>query len=390
MNKPQSVTQRRLAAIFCADAAGYARLMSIDEASAFSLLNSHYEIIDRQIIRYGGRTANTAGDSILAEFPSSIDAVKCALDIQERVADANEDVSRERQVIFRIGVHVGEIIVRNGDLFGDGVNIAARMEKLAPPGCVCLSEMAYQYASKALNVAFDDLGPQLFKNLSTPIRAYIIRPVSNPLSWAIPSVHRQSEVNLARRFHRVLTAAVLRFAAPEGLTPVEPTVLASLHDAPAIDEKRLAERIGVDPAHVQRMIKHLQRRGLVRRVDSLGVRPRHLFSLTPEGLELFSRLYPAILAARDEIMSSLSQRERETLLSLLARVITANERKSSRYSPSRFEQSSVGSHSESTYLREGYLSETRAAYWHRPAAVGSRQRAYDEGLFLTTSCEQGR
>ena len=182
MNKPQPVIQRRLAAIFCADAAGYARLMSIDEAGALSLLNSHCEIIDRQITRYGGRTANTAGDSILAEFPSSINAVTCALDIQERVADANEEVARERQVIFRIGVHVGEIIVKNGDLFGDGVNVAARMEKLAPPGCVCLSEMAHHYASKALNVAFDDLGPQLFKNLSTPIRAYIIHPPTNPLS----------------------------------------------------------------------------------------------------------------------------------------------------------------------------------------------------------------
>jgi class 3 adenylate cyclase/DNA-binding MarR family transcriptional regulator len=386
MTKPQPVIQRRLAAIFCADAAGYARLMSIDEAGALSLLNSHCEIIDRQITRYGGRTANTAGDSILAEFPSSINAVTCALDIQERVADANEEVSRERQVIFRIGVHVGEIIVKNGDLFGDGVNIAARMEKLAPPGCVCLSEMAYHYTSKALNVAFDDLGPQLFKNLSTPIRAYIIHPPTNPLSRAIPSVHRQSEFNLVRRFHEVLTAAVMKLAAPEGLTSVEPTVLASLHDAPAIDENRLAERIGVDPARVQRLVKHLQRRGLIRRVDSLGVRRRHLVSLTPEGLELFSRLYPAILSARDQIMSSLSQRERETLLSLLARVITANERKSSRHPPSRFGQSSSGSHSEPTYPREDGLSETGAAYWHPPAAVGSRHRAHGEGLFLTTTC----
>jgi adenylate cyclase len=308
------------------------------------------------------------------------------LDIQERVADANEEVSRERQVIFRIGVHVGEIIVKDGDLFGDGVNIAARMEKLAPPGCVCLSEMAHHYASKALNVAFDDLGPQLFKNLSTPIRAYIIHPPTNPLSRAIPSVHRQNEFNLVRRFHEVLTAAVMKLAAPEGLTSVEPTVLASLHDAPAIDENRLAERIGVDLARVQRVVKHLQRRGLVRRGDSLGVRRRHLVSLTPEGLELFSRLHPALLSARDQIMGSLSQRERETLLSLLARVITANERKSSRHQPSRFGQSSIETHSEPTYVREGGLSETRAAYWHPPAAVGSRHRACEEGLFLSTTC----
>jgi len=330
MNKTQQVVQRHLAAIFCADAAGYARLMSIDESGALSLLNSRREIIDRQITRYGGRTANTAGDSIVAEFPSCINAVKCALDIQEQITDANEDIPRERQVIFRIGLHVGEIMTKNGDLFGDGVNIAARMEKLAPPGCVALSEAAYQYACKAVSVTFDDLGPQLFKNLSTPVRAYIARPSNNPLSRTIPSVHRQSEFNLVRRFHRVLTAAVLKVATPEGLTAVEPTVLASLHDAPAIDEQRLAERIGADLAHVQRMVKHLQSRGLIGRADGVGSNRRRLFSLTPEGGELFSRLYPAVLSMRDSVMASLSQAERETLLSLVARVVAANEHGNSR------------------------------------------------------------
>lgn len=263
MDKPRPSIQRHLAAIFCADVAGYARLMSIDEASTLSLLNSHREIIDRLIIQHDGRTANTAGDSIVAEFPSSINAVRCALDIQERVAEANEDVPAERRVIFRIGVHVGEIMIKSGDVFGDGVNIAARMEKLAPPGCVCLSETAFQYAYKALSVPIDDLGPQLFKNLSTPIRAYVIRPPNNPLSWAIPSVHRQNEVNLVRRCHKLMTSGVMKFAEREGLTSVEPTVLASLHDAPAIDEHRLAERIGVDLASVQRIVKHLQSRGLI-------------------------------------------------------------------------------------------------------------------------------
>jgi adenylate cyclase len=330
MKKPRPVIQRRLAAILCADVAGYARLMSIDEVSAFALLDSHRQIIDRQINRYDGRTANTAGDSIVAEFPSSINAVRCALEIQERIADANEDIPSERRVIFRIGVHVGEIIVKDGDLFGDGVNIAARMEKLAPPGCVCLSETAYQYAYKALSVPFSDLGPQLFKNLSTPIHAYVTGPPTNPLSRVIPAVHRENLFNLVRRLHRVLTNAALKVAKPEGLTLVEPTVLASLHDAPAIDEHRLAERIGVDLASAQRMVRHLQSRGLICRVDNEGSRRRHLFSLTPEGLELFSRLYPVILSVRDEIMECLSEREREVLLDLLARVVAANEHKNNR------------------------------------------------------------
>jgi adenylate cyclase len=334
MKSLQHIAQRRLAAIFCADVAAYARLMSSDEACALSLLSSHREIINRQIAQYGGRTANTAGDSIVAEFPSSINAVKCALNIQERIADANEDIPKERRVIFRIGVHVGEIMIKDGDLFGDGVNIAARMEKLAPAGCVSLSETAYQYAYKALSasVTFDDLGPQLFKNLSTPIRAYVVQPANNPLARTIPAVHRQSEFDLAWRFHRVLSYGASKVVEAEGLTFVEPTVLASLYDAPAIDEHRLSERIGADPASVQRMVKHLQSRGLIHRVDGLGRRRRHLLSITPEGLELFSRLYPVILSVRDEIMRCLSQPERETLLSLLARVITANEHKISRHS----------------------------------------------------------
>jgi class 3 adenylate cyclase/DNA-binding MarR family transcriptional regulator len=333
MNKPQPAIHRRLAAIFCADVAGYARLMSIDEACALSLLHSHREIIERQIARYGGRTANTAGDSIVAEFPSSTNAVKCALDIQERIADANEDIPRERRVIFRIGVHVGEIMIKSGDLFGDGVNIAARMEKLAPAGCVCLSETAYQYAYKVLSVSvpFDDLGPQLFKNLSTPIRAFVVHPPSNPLARNIPAVHRQSGIDLARRFYRVLSKGTSAIVEAEGLTLVEPTVLASLHDAPATDEHRLAERIGADLASVQRMVKHLLSRGLIHRVDGPGT-PHRCLSLTPEGLELFSRLYPVILSVKDEIMRCLSQPERETLLSLLARVITANEHNCRRHS----------------------------------------------------------
>jgi DNA-binding MarR family transcriptional regulator len=305
--------------------------MSIGEADTLSLLNSYNEIIDRQITRYGGRTANTAGDSIVAEFPSSINAVRCALDLQERITGANDDIPTERRVIFRIGVHVGEIMIKNGDVFGDGVNIAARMEKLAPPGCVCLSETAYQYAYKALSVPLDDLGPQLFKNLSTPIRAYVTRALSDPVSRAIPAVHRQNECNMVQRLHKILTSGAMKFAEPEGLTLVEPTVLASLHDAPAIDEHRLAERIGVDLASVQRMVRHLQTRGLICRVDGVGGGSQHLFSLTPDGLELFSRLDPVILSMRDDVMGSLSQRERETLLSLMARVVITNEHKNSRH-----------------------------------------------------------
>src|SRR5262245_33829747 len=142
MNKPALTVQRRLVAIFCADVAAYTLLINADEAGTLRLLAAHREMTDRLIAQHGGRIANTAGDSILAEFPSAVDALQCALGIQERIAAVHEDVPEERRVCFRIGLHVGEAIVRNGDLFGDAVNVTARMQGLAEPGAICLSGSA--------------------------------------------------------------------------------------------------------------------------------------------------------------------------------------------------------------------------------------------------------
>ena len=148
MNKPASVVQRRLAAIFCADAAGYTRLMNADETSTLRLLASLRAITDRLIPEHGGRIANTAGDSVLAEFSSVVDALQCALGIQERIAAVNEEVPEARRISLRVGVHVGEVMVSDGDLFGDDVNVAARMQSLAQPGSVCLSGSAAQVCAQ--------------------------------------------------------------------------------------------------------------------------------------------------------------------------------------------------------------------------------------------------
>jgi len=330
MNKRTSIIQRRLAAIFYADVAGYVRLMNADEAGTLCLLDSHRAIMDRQIIQFRGRTANTAGDSILAEFPSVVEAVQCALGIQERIAAASEETPEERRVTFRIGVHVGEVMVRDGDMFGDGVNIAVRMEKLARPGYVCLSEAAHAYVARVLSLTFDDLGTQPVKSLDTPVRAYLVHGPDHPLFRVLPPVHRRSEFNLGRRFHTILNRALLEVTKPEGLTLAEPAVFASLHDAPNIDERRLSERIGVDLASTQRMVRHLEVRGFVSRTRGKRGSEIRLVCLTPAGLDLFERLHPAILAVRDQVMASLSERERETLQDLLARVINANELKASR------------------------------------------------------------
>jgi adenylate cyclase len=178
MDRQEHRVERRLAAIFAADVAGYSRLMEQDEVGTLRRLTAHREIMDRLIAEHAGRIANTAGDSVLAEFPSAVDAVQCAIAVQETIAQADQDGPKERCVQFRIGVHVGDVMVRGGDLLGDGVNIAARLESLAEPGGICLSEAVYGYVRKVVPVGFTDLGPQSVRNMEEPIRTYAVKVIS--------------------------------------------------------------------------------------------------------------------------------------------------------------------------------------------------------------------
>ena len=178
----EPLQERRLLAIFAADVAGYSKLMRADEQGTLRALQSTREIIDNLISEHRGRIANTAGDSILAEFPSVVDAVRCALAIQHAVAKANAAASPKKQRLqFRIGVHVGDVVVRNGDLFGDGVNVAARLQALAEPGGVCLSEEAHRYAARPLSLTCTDLGQQEVKNIEGGIRAFSVRSMGQPV-----------------------------------------------------------------------------------------------------------------------------------------------------------------------------------------------------------------
>jgi adenylate cyclase len=158
MGPQEHKVERRLAAIFAADVAGYSRLMSQDEPGTLRTLTAHREIMDQLIVEHGGRIANTAGDSVLAEFPSAVDAVRCAATVQEKLAEESRDVPFDRRLQFRIGVHVGDVMIRGGDLLGDGVNIAARLESLAEPGGVCISAATHGYVRRTLPLPFDDFG----------------------------------------------------------------------------------------------------------------------------------------------------------------------------------------------------------------------------------------
>jgi adenylate cyclase len=170
MSDPTKVS-RRLVAVFAADVEGYSRLMGADEVGTLKGLTERRAILDRIIGDHGGRIANTAGDSVLAEFGSAVDAVQCAVEAQTALEEANSGLPPNRRISFRIGIHIGDVMVRGGDLFGDGVNIAARLQSIAKPGGVCISGATYDQVRKVLQVtwtlAFSRLGT--FKSPFGPI-----------------------------------------------------------------------------------------------------------------------------------------------------------------------------------------------------------------------------
>jgi adenylate cyclase len=167
--------ERRLAAILSADVEGYSRLMHGDEEATMATLSAHRAVVDDLIGRHRGRIANTAGDSVLAEFVSVLDAVLCAIEIQEALELANEGQPEERQMRFRVGVNVGDVMVKEGDIFGDGVNVAARLEGLVEGGEICVSRGVRDHLRHRGGMLFEDLGEQQVKNIAHPIRAFRLR-----------------------------------------------------------------------------------------------------------------------------------------------------------------------------------------------------------------------
>jgi TolB-like protein/class 3 adenylate cyclase len=172
--------ERKLAAIFAADVEDYSRLMGLDEVGTLRTLTAYRVIIDRLIASHRGRIFNTAGDSILADFASAVDAVQCAVAVQDAIGKENIDRPVGEQMRFRIGIHVGDIIVQGDNLFGDAVNIAARLEALADPGGICVSGTVRDHIGTKLPLTFADIGEQQVKNIAQPVKAYRIRGETSP------------------------------------------------------------------------------------------------------------------------------------------------------------------------------------------------------------------
>src|SRR5215469_1916773 len=162
---------RRLAAILAADVAGYSRLMGADEEGTHERLKAHFgELVNPKIEEHRGRIVKNTGDGLLAEFPSVVDAVRCAVEVQRAMVDREPDVPEERRIRFRIGVNLGDVIVEDHDIFGDGINVAARLEALAEPGGLCISRMVHDQIRDKLPYSFEDLGGQSVKNITRPVR----------------------------------------------------------------------------------------------------------------------------------------------------------------------------------------------------------------------------
>jgi adenylate cyclase len=168
---------RRLAAILAADVAGYSRLMGADEEGTHERLKAHLrELVDPKIAERRGRIVKTTGDGLLAEFASVVDAVRCAMEVQRGMIDREPEVPEERRIRFRIGVNLGDVIAEEEDIFGDGVNVAARLEALAEPGGICISRVVRDQIRDKLAYPFEDKGEQSVKNITRPVRVYALRP----------------------------------------------------------------------------------------------------------------------------------------------------------------------------------------------------------------------
>jgi TolB-like protein/class 3 adenylate cyclase len=179
----------RLAAILAADVAGYSRLMGADEEGTHRLQAHRRDLVEPKICEHSGRVVKNTGDGMLAEFPSVVDAVRCAVELQRAMIDREAGIPEDRRIRFRIGINLGDVIVEDDDIFGDGVNVAARLEALAEPGGICISRMVRDQVRDKLPHAFEDLGEQSVKNIARPVRVFAVRAeaLTDPRPPSVPA-----------------------------------------------------------------------------------------------------------------------------------------------------------------------------------------------------------
>ena len=179
---PTERAQRKLTAILSADAVGYSRLMGRDDEATLAVLRAHRGLIAGHVRRYGGGVVDDVGDNLLAEFPSVVDAVGCAIETQEALAKRNDELPADGRMAFRVGVHLGDVLLEGDRIYGDGVNIAARLQALAQPGGICISGTVHEQVRSRWADRCEDLGEQSLKNIAYPVRVFRILGDRDPAS----------------------------------------------------------------------------------------------------------------------------------------------------------------------------------------------------------------
>ena len=191
---------RKLAAILAADVVGYSRLMGKDEKGTLDMLREHRErIIQPKIDEHDGRIVKLMGDGILAEFPSAVEAVQCAVEFQYLVTEHNADIPEEKQIIYRVGINIGDIVVDDEDIFGDGVNVASRLERLAEPNGICIARNVFNQVKEKLDLTFEHIGAKEVKNIAEPITVYRVVMDDKAASLVTPVVHKATKTQLTKR-----------------------------------------------------------------------------------------------------------------------------------------------------------------------------------------------
>jgi class 3 adenylate cyclase len=241
--------KRKIAAIMAADIAGYSRLVAEDEEETLRRLESYRAVFQDFVTRFSGRIFNTAGDAILAEFPSAVDTVRCAIDIQESLRTRNLAYPASRQMSFRIGITIGDVVERDGDLLGDGVNIASRLSGLAQPGGLCVARTVYEQVANKLSVEFVDIGEQEVKNIPTPIHVYALALGGKGRRFRALAPASRKRASLiwaaavtASSLAAVVAAGLVYFAGPRTGDPVGVTPAAMI-EQPASAASRAPEML---------------------------------------------------------------------------------------------------------------------------------------------------
>ena len=263
--------ERRLAAILAADVVNYSRLIGADEEGTLSTLKSHRSYIDDRVKRHGGKVFGSAGDSLVAEFTSPVEAVRCAVEIQQELKRRNANLPDDGRMLFRIGVNLGDVVAEDGNLLGDGVNVAARLEAEAPPGGICISRQVAEQMAGKVDIIFADAGERLMKNIAKPVQVWIWPP-----ELAKKKMRRSSKIWSAATAIvglAAITLAVIYFAFDSKDTPKLPT------------GPRIAiipfENVGVDPEDAYFS------EGLTRDLNAQLARFSNLFVLAPEAGEAY-------------------------------------------------------------------------------------------------------